>query len=43
MVSATVNLAARTGRLDKETIPDKREWEGDSADEEEASEEGEEA
>ena len=42
MVSATINFAATTGRLSKDTTPDKREREGDSTDEEEESEEGEE-
>ena len=41
MVSATVNFAAITGRLGNEIAPDKREKGGDSADEEEESEEGE--
>lgn len=42
MVSATVNFAAITGRLGNETAPDKWEREGDSADGEGESEEGEE-
>ena len=42
MVSATINFAAITASLGNETAPDKGEREGDLADGEEESEEGEE-